>query len=216
MSGRQFAVLGLGRFGASVGRILSEMGYEVLGLDSDEDKVNDMSSVLTHAVVADGTDEAALQSLGLRNFDCVVVAVGDLQASVLMTIILKELGVKQVVAKANSDVHGRVLTKVGADRVVFPEREMGARVAQNLASANVIDFIELAPDYSIAEIAAFGALVGKSLRQLSLRQKFGVNVVAIKSGSNINVSPKADDIILESDVLVVIGENQCIRHLERQ
>jgi len=216
MPAKQFAVLGLGRFGASVGRVLSEMGYEVLGVDSDEDKVNDMSSLLTHVVVADGTDEAALQSLGIRNFDCVVVAVGDLQASILMTVVLKEMGVKEVVAKAISDVHGRVLTKVGADRVVFPEREMGARVAQNLASANVIDFIELAPDYSIAEISASGTLVGKSLRQLSLRQRFGVNVVAIKSGENINVSPKADDVIQEHDILVVIGENQCIRHLERQ
>jgi len=216
MPAKQFAVLGLGRFGASVGRVLGEMGYEVLGVDTDEDKVNEMSGVLTHVVVADGTDEAALQSLGLRNFDCVVVAVGELQASVLMTIILKEMGVKQVVAKAISDVHGRVLTKVGADRVVFPEREMGARVAQNLASANVIDFIELAPDYSIAEIGVSGTLVGKSLRQLTLRQRFGVNVVAIKTGSDVNVAPKADDIIKESDVLVVIGENQGIRHLERQ
>ncbi|MDP2858543.1 MAG: TrkA family potassium uptake protein [Bacillota bacterium] len=216
MPAKQFAVLGLGRFGASVGRVLSEMGYEVLGVDSDEDKVNDMSSVLTQAVVADGTDEAALQSLGVRNLDCVVVAVGDLQASILMTVVLKEMGVKEVVAKASSDLHGRVLTKVGADRVVFPEREMGARVAQNLASANIIDFIELAPDFSIAEVSATGTLVGKSLRQLSLRQRFGVNVVAIKSGSDINVSPKADDVIQEHDVLVVIGENQCIRHLERQ
>jgi trk system potassium uptake protein TrkA len=216
MPAKQFAVLGLGRFGASVGRVLSEMGYEVLGVDSDEDKVNDMSSVLTHVVVADGTDEAALQSLGVRNLDCVVVAVGDLQASILMTVVLKEMGVKEVVAKATSDLHGRVLTKVGADRVVFPEREMGARVAQNLASANIIDFIELAPDFSIAEVSASGTLVGKSLRQLSLRQRFGVNVVAIKSGSAINVSPKADDVIQEHDVLVVIGENQCIRHLERQ
>jgi trk system potassium uptake protein TrkA len=216
MPAKQFAVLGLGRFGASVGRVLSEMGYEVLGVDSDETRVNDMSSVLTHVVVADGTDEAVLQSLGIRNFDCVVVAVGDLQSSILMTVILKEMGVKEVVAKAISDVHGRVLTKVGADRVVFPEREMGARVAQNLASANVIDFIELAPDYSIAEVSATGTLVGKTLRQLSLRQRYGVNVVAIKSGDNINVSPNADDIIQEHDVLVVIGENKCIRHLERQ
>lgn len=216
MPAKQFAVLGLGRFGASVGRALSEMGYEVLGVDSDESKVNELSQVLTHVVVADGTDESVLNSLGLRNFDCVVVAVGDIEASILMTVLLKEMGVKQVVAKATSDVHGRVLTKIGADRVVFPEREMGVRVAQNLVSANVVDFIELSPDYSIAEIVATGSLVGKSLRQLSLRQRYGVNVVAIKRGNEINVSPTADDVIQANDVLVVIGGSASIRHLERQ
>lgn len=216
MPSKQFVVMGLGRFGSAVGKALSQMGYEVLGIDPNEDRVNEVSGVLTQAVVADGTDEAVLRDLGVRNFDCAVVAVGDIEASIIMTVMLKEIGLKQVVAKATGDLHGRVLTKVGADRVVYPEREMGVRVAQNLVSANIVDFIELAPDYSIAELVASPNLVGKSLRQLSLRQKYGINVVAIKRGADINVTPTAEDVIEPNDVLVVIGKNECIRHLERQ
>lgn len=216
MPSRQFAVLGLGRFGGSVGRTLAKLGYEVLGIDEDEARVNEMSRELTHAVVADATDESVLISLGIRNFDCVVVAIGEVQPSILMTIIVKELGVKQVVAKASNDLHGRVLKKVGADRVVYPERDMGARLAQNLVAANVIDYLELSPDYSIAEVVVSGGFIGKSLKQLALRQRYGVNVVAIKRGERIDVSPGADDTISEGDILIVIGPNERIRHLERQ
>jgi len=216
MPGKQFAVIGLGRFGSSVARTLAGMGYEVLGLDPNEEIVDELSHVLTHAVVGDGTEEDVLKSLGLRNFDCVVVATGDIESSTIITVMLKELGVRQVVAKATSDLHGRVLTKVGADRVVFPEREMGVRTAQNLVSANMVDFIELAPDYSIAEIVASNGCVGKTLRWLELRQKYGLNVVAIKRGNDINVTPTADDIVQKNDVLVVIGRTTAIRKLENE
>jgi trk system potassium uptake protein len=216
MPAKQFAVIGMGRFGASVARTLSSMGYEVLGLDSDESKVNELKDVLTHALVGDATEEEVLESLGLRNFDCVVVAVRDIESSIMITVMLKEMGVKQVIAKASGELHGRVLAKVGVDRVVYPERDMGARIAQNLVSANMVDFIELSSDYSIAEIVASNGCVGKSLSQLSLRQKYGVNVVAIKRGSHINVSPNADDVIERNDILVVIGNTSDLHRLEAQ
>ncbi len=214
MVSKMFAVLGLGRFGRSVGKTLAELGYQVLGVDADEARVSEMSNILTHVVVADATDESVLESLGLRNFDCVVVSIGEIQPSILITIMAKEMGVKHVVAKASTKLHGKVLAKVGADQVVFPEREMGKRVAQNLVSANVIDYLELSADHSIAEITASNSLVGKTLRQTGLRQKYGLNVVAIKRGEDINVSPLADDVIEEGDILIVIGPNDKIRQLE--
>ncbi|TGV17987.1 TrkA family potassium uptake protein, partial [Mesorhizobium sp. M00.F.Ca.ET.186.01.1.1] len=150
---KQFAIIGMGRFGSSVARTLYEMDYEVMGIDENEERINENIQYVTHAVAADSTDERALKEIGIRNFDVVVVAIGvDIQASILTVLTLKELGVKKIVAKAQNERHGQVLYKVGADRVVFPERDMGVRVAHNLISANVLDFIELAEDYSVAEV----------------------------------------------------------------
>lgn len=212
---KQFAVIGLGRFGSSVARTLFEMDYEVMGIDENEERVNENIQYVTHAVVADTTDEHALREIGIRNFDVVVVSIGaDIQASILTTLILKELGVKKIVAKAQNERHGQVLYKVGADRVVFPERDMGVRVAHNLISANVLDFIELAEDYSVAEVVVAPAMVGKTLRQLDIRAKFGVNVIAIKSGDKFNIAPSPDNLIQENDVLVVIGNNKDLQEFE--
>jgi trk system potassium uptake protein TrkA len=213
----QFAVIGLGRFGSSVARTLFEMDYEVMGIDEDEEKVNENIHNVTHAIVADSTDETALREIGIRNFDVVVVAIGvDIQASILTTLLLKELGVKKIVAKAQNERHGQVLYKVGADRVVFPERDMGIRVAHNLISANVLDFIELAEDYSVAEVVVSSKMVGKTLRQLDVRAKYGVNVIAIKSGEEFNIAPRPDDVIKQNDVLVVIGNNMDLKEFEEQ
>lgn len=213
---KQFAVIGLGRFGSSVARTLQSMGYEVLGIDTDEERTQALMDSLTHVVQADATDENTLKSLGIRNFDTVIVAIGeDIQASILVTLLVKELGVKYVVVKAQNDLHGKVLYKIGADRVVFPERDMGARVAHNLVSSNILDYIELAPDYSIVEVAATEKMIGKTLRQLDLRQRFGVNVLAIKRAENVIVSPRADDRITEEDVLVVIGSNEDLQEMEK-
>lgn len=212
---QQFAVIGLGRFGSSVARTLYEMDYEVMGIDESEEKVNENIHNVTHAIVADSTDETALREIGIRNFDVVVVAIGvDIQASILTTLLLKEMGVKKIVAKAQNERHGQVLYKVGADRVVFPERDMGIRVAHNLISANVLDFIELAEDYSVAEVVVSANMVGKNLRQLDVRAKYGVNVIAIKSGDEFNIAPRPDDVIRASDVLVVIGNNKDLKAFE--
>jgi trk system potassium uptake protein len=212
---KQFAVIGLGRFGASVAATLYEMGHDVLAIDAEEERIENIVDKVTHAVVADSTSENALKSLGITNFDVVIVSIGqDIQASILTTLVLKELGVSYIVAKARTDLHGKVLQKIGADRIVFPERDMGVRVANNLVATNVLDLIELSPDYSIVEILAPDIMVGKSLAELNMRQKFGVNVMAIRSaGKPMNISPAATDRVYEGDVLVVVGENDCIQKL---
>ncbi|WP_400164268.1 potassium channel family protein [Brevibacillus sp. TJ4] len=214
---KQFAIIGMGRFGSSVARTLYEMDYEVMGIDENEERINENLQFVTHAVVADTTDERALKELGIRNFDVVVVAIGvDIQASILTVLTLKELGVKKIVAKAQNERHGQVLYKVGADRVVFPERDMGVRVAHNLVSSNVLDFIELAEDYSVAEVIVSSNMVGKTLRQLDIRARYEVNVIAIKSGDEFNITPNPDDVIQQGDVLVVVGNNKHLQNFEEK
>lgn len=213
---KQFVVLGLGRFGSSVARTLAERGYNVLAIDRDESIVQELAKEVTHAVQADSTDENAMNVLGVRNFDVAIVAIGsDVHSNILTTMILKELGVRYVVAKALDPLHGKVLTKVGADRVVFPERDMGMRIAINLISSNILDIIEFAPNFSIVEIMATDSMVGKTLNELQLRSKFGVNVVAVKDGERINISPAASDELREGDILVVLGENQALDKLKK-
>lgn len=216
MSGKQFVVIGLGRFGTSVATTLYSLGNEVLAIDTDEEVVQSISDSVTHSVQADATDEATLRSLGIRNFDVAVVTIGsNVQSSIMVTLLVKELGVKFVIAKAQNELHAKVLYKIGADRVVFPERDMGVRVAHNLCSSNILDYIELSSDYSIMEITAIKEWENKTLRDLNMRSKYGVNVMAIKRGSDINVSPYADDEILPGDVLVVIGGTEQLKTLER-
>ncbi|MGM0501412.1 MAG: potassium channel family protein [Bacillota bacterium] len=212
---KQFVVIGLGRFGSSVAITLADKGYDVLAIDKKEELVEEISSVVTHAVQADATDEDALRSLGVNNFDIGIISIGDnVHGNILATLILKELGVPNVVAKAQDSMHGKLLSKIGADKVVYPERDMGARVANNLISANVLDHIELAPGYNIAELIVSDNLVGKNLKELDLRQEFGVNVLAIKSSEGINVSPDATDVLNQGDVLVVMGREDSIEQLK--
>ena len=213
---KQFVVVGLGRFGSSLAETLAENDFDVLAIDTDEERVQNLANIVTHAVEADATDEEALKTLGVRNFDVAVVSIGDnIHANILSTLILKELGVPYVVVKAQDSLHGKVLTKVGADRVVYPERDMGVRIAHNLISSNVLDYIEFAEDYSIVEIIATPNMIGKTLADLDLRTKFGVNVMAIKRGENMNVTPGASDRVLEGDVLVVMGQNENLDDLKK-
>lgn len=214
---KQFAIIGLGRFGASIARTLYALGHDVLAIDSNDELVQEISDSVTHAVQADATDEHALTALGIRNFDVAVVAIGtSIQASILATLNCKELGVKYVLTKAQNEVHAKILYKIGADKVVFPERDMGMRVAHNLVSSNILDYIELAPDYSLVEIEAMPQWEGKSLKQLNMRVKYGVNVMAIKHGNDINISPQGQDLIQPHDILVVIGSNDDIKRLENK
>jgi trk system potassium uptake protein TrkA len=212
---KQFVVIGCGRFGSSVAKTLYSLGYDVMAVDISEDIVQHLNNSVTHAVQADATDEGALKALGIRNFDVAIVTIGhNIQSSILITLIVKELGVKYVVAKAQNELHGKVLYKIGADRVVFPERDMGVRVAHNLVSSNILDYIELAPDFSIVEVKADKNWNGKTLKDLNVRAKFGINVIGIKRGTDINISPAANDTINEDDILIVIGSNDDLQRLE--
>ncbi len=214
---KQFVVIGLGRFGGSVCKELVKQGHEVLAIDTDEQKVNDYARFATHAVIANSTDEAALNSLGIRNFENVVVAIGDnIQASILTTLVLKEMGVKNVLVKAKNDYHHKVLEKIGADHIVHPENDMGRRVAQHLSDDKIIDFIELSEEYSIVELFATSKLAGKSLIDLNIRARFGVTILAVKKGEVINISPEPTYQITEEDLLIVIGHNQDIKRFEEQ
>ncbi|TDT61044.1 potassium channel family protein [Fonticella tunisiensis] len=217
MSFRQFVVIGLGRFGSSVAKTLYSLGNEVLVIDKDEEKVQEMADFATHAVQADATDEAALRSLGIRNFDVAVIAIGDdVQSSIMVTLLAKEYGIKYVIAKAQNELHAKVLYKIGADRVVFPEREMGVRVGHNLCSSNILEYIELSPDYSIMEVTPLEEWHGKSLSELNMRSKYGINIMAIKRGNDINISPTADDVLQEGDILVVVGATDDLKNIERR
>lgn len=214
---KTYAVIGLGRFGEAVATQLTAVGKEVLAIDAQEELVQQVSDLVTHAVVADAREESVLRSLGLRNFDCVVVAIGsDVAASILITMFCKELGVKKVVCKAGSDEHKRALLKVGADRVVIPEKEMGLKVAQNLASANVMDYIELSNEYSIVELAAPAQWTNKSLRALNVRAKYDISVIALRRGSGIVVSPGAAEVICDGDILVALGSVDALTKLPVQ
>ncbi len=213
---KQFVVIGLGRFGLSLAETLYDLGHDVLGIDIDEEIVQNVADSITHAVKADATDENALKALGVRNFDVAVVSIGnDIQASILVTLILKEMGIKYVVAKAQNELHGKVLYKIGADRIVFPERDMGIRVAHNLTLSNILDYIELSPEYSIIEISAISSWFNKSLSQLNMRRKYGLNVIAIKRDGDVIISPNGDDVILKGDVLAVVGQKHDIENMEK-
>ncbi|NMB08835.1 MAG: TrkA family potassium uptake protein [Tissierellia bacterium] len=214
---KQFMIIGCGRFGSSIATTLFKLGHEVMVIDIDEERIQDIAEEVTYAVQADVSDENVLMELGISNFDVVIVSIGsNYQASIMATLIAKESGVKKVVAKAHDSLHGKVLAKIGADKIIYPERDMGVRVAHNLVSSNILDFIELSPDYSILEITALEQWINKSLKELRLPTNYGINVMAIKRGSNINVSPYANDIILKGDVLVVIGNTVDIEKIEQK
>lgn len=215
MSKKQFIVIGLGRFGESVAETLYSLGNDVLAVDFDEDVVQNISDNVTHSVQADANDENSLRALGIRNFDCAVISIGsNIQSSILATLLVKELGVKYVITKATNALHAKVLYKIGADRVVFPERDMGVRVAHNLVSSNILDYIELSPDYSIAEVISPEEWHNKTLGELNIRAQYGINVMAIKRNNDIDVSPSADNIIEPGDIIVAIGNIEELNKLE--
>ena len=215
MSSKQFVIIGLGRFGSSVAKTLYALGHDVLAIDSNEDLVQEISDSVTHAVQMDATDENALRTLGLRNFDVAVVTIGaNIQASVMATLLVKDMGIKYIIAKGNSDLHAKVLYKIGADRVILPEKDMGVRVAHNLVSSSILDYIELSPDYSIIEIESPKEWYGKSMKELSLRSKYGINVMAIKRNNEVNISPDADDVINKDDIEVALGSAEDLTKLE--
>lgn len=206
---KTFVVIGLGRFGTAVATELSSLGHEVLAIDESEDNVEKIADQVTHAVSGDARDPSVLRALGVRNYDCAVVAVGDdVGNSALITLNLKELGVKQVISKAQSHIHRKVLEKIGADRVVFPEHEMGLKLAQGLSSSSILNFIELSDDYGIVEVSVPRGWTGRSLKDLDVRAKYGVNIIAVRNGDGINVSPGGGYVLTEKDIVVALGQTE--------
>ncbi|MFC1624422.1 potassium channel family protein [Candidatus Omnitrophota bacterium] len=222
---RQFAVIGLGRFGWSVAKTLSGKGHQVLAIDEDEELVQEASDFATEAVQVDSTDEKALKAVGIMNVDVAIVGIGtNLEASVLTTLILKELGVQHIVARAVTDEHGKVLEKVGATKVVFLERDMGSRIANSLISPSILEHIELSPEFSIMETVPPKEFIGKSIRDLDVRAKYGFNIIgvrrrkdeSIEGPGELNVSPKADYIVKQGDIFVIIGANENLDKFRKQ
>ncbi len=213
---KTYVVIGMGRFGAAVATRLYELGNEVLVIDGRSDRIQHIADRVTHAVTGDATDEDILRALGVGNYDCAIVAIGsDLAASILITLNLKDLGVPAVICKASDEGFKRALERVGADRVLIPEREMGVKLAQNLTSSSILDFIELSPDYGVAELAAPADWAGKSLRQLNIRAKYGVTVLAFREGNELNVQPGPDEPVGSGTVVVVLGSNEQLARLQK-
>jgi len=213
---KSFLVIGAGRFGKSVARTLCGLGHDVMVVDNDETIIQSISNEFTDALTADVSSEASLKALGVRDFDAVVLAIGfDIQASIMAAILLIEMGAKYIVAKAQTDLHGKVLNKVGVNRVVYPERDMGHKIARSLIAPTIIDMIELSDDYSVVEVTAPEEMVGKSLVELDLRARYGTSVIALRrnNGGKTLISPAAEDLIEANDIIVAIGENKFLKKL---
>ena len=214
---KEFVVIGLGGFGGSIVKELMEQGADVMAIDKVQERVDEFASIATQAVIADTTDEAVLKSLGIRNFEHVIVAIGDdIQSSILTTLMLKEIGVKKITVKAQNDYHEKVLRKIGADQVVHPERDMGIRIAHNILSNNVLDYLELSDEHSIMEIKVNEKIAGFSIVDLDIRARYGINIVAVKRGKEIIVSPQAQDKMQLNDVLIIIGADVDINRFEKK
>ena len=221
MANRTIAVIGLGRFGYAMATTLAGLGHAVIGLDGDEDKVRAVADTVSLAMQLDATDEKALRGAGIQDVDWAVVSIGEnIESSLLVVTLLREIGINRIVAKAVTALHGRILAKLGVTRVVFPEREMAIRVAHSLVLPNVIDYIELSSDFSIVEVPAPPDFVGKSLRDIGLRARFGLTTIAIKhlkkdgTVASTNIAPGPDDVIQEGDVLSLLGGHDRLGQLE--
>ncbi len=213
---KQFVVIGCGRFGSSVAIKLSELGCDVMVVAENAEIIQNISDKVTYAVQADATDENTIKALGIRNFDVAIVTIGsDIQASILVTLLVKELGVKHIVAKAQNPAHAKVLYKIGANRVVFPEKEMGVKVAKSLVSSNVLDLIDLAPEYSILEIKTLDEWVGKSLVDINMRRAYQISVIAIRHDDEVDINVEPDRLLLSDDVLIVIGNNKDLKKIQK-
>lgn len=218
---KYFGIIGLGRFGSAIATTLSEAGHDVIGVDSSEERVQQTADLISQAVQLDATDERALRAAGLSEVETAVVSIGEnIESSVLVVMLLKELGVETIVAKAVTPLHGRILERLGVSRVIFPEREMAIRLAHSLVMPNVIDYIELSRDFSIVEIPAPAAFVGKTLKQLELRPRHGLTLIAVKRRPRpdapevTNIAPAADEMIHADDILSLLGSNESIARLQ--
>ncbi|NOZ25117.1 MAG: TrkA family potassium uptake protein [Nitrospirae bacterium] len=220
---KQFAVIGLGRFGSAVALTLAENNCDVIVIDRNENKIKTIADHVTLAVQMDAIDETALKEAGVQNVDVAVVSIGEnVEASILAVMILKEMGIKEIIAKAVNDLHGRVLANLGVDRVVHPERDMAQRVARSLIKPEFLEHIELSPEYSIVELPAPKSLWDKTIKDTNLRAEYGISIIAIKRRYIINeaeketwnINPLPTDVIKKDDVLVVLGTDRDIERLK--
>ncbi len=213
---KSFVVIGLGRFGTAVAEELYALGHEVLAIDREEGCAQRVSEIVTHTIIADAKDESVLQSIGVRNFDGVIICMTDIEDSVMIALMLKDMGAKYIIAKSKSKQHSRMLEMIGVDRIVFPEQDMGVRLAQTISSRRALDFIELSPEYAIVELPLPNVWQDKTLAEIGVRKQFGINVLAVRRGEKeIQVSPQAEFLLKHGDVLIVVGKNQNIRKLEK-
>ena len=213
---KQFLVLGLGRFGKSVARSLTELGHEVLAVDNDADAVAAAAEYVTQSVQANCTDEDTIRSFDPAGFDAAVVAIGtNVRDSVLACLLCKEAGAPLVIAKAMDELHGKLLSKIGVDRVIYPERDMGERLARSLTSPSVLDMMELSGDYRVAEVMAPASWADRTLAEIDVRRRYGVSVIGVRRGTDFLSAPGADTRLAQGDVLVAIGPEESINELER-
>ena len=211
---KQYAVFGLGSFGESVAIALQGLGCEVIVVDDDMERIEDIANSVSYAMKADFGDPDVVRSLGTKNLDGVVVAVADnMEASIMATLVCKEIGVPYVISKAKNDLHATVLKKIGADAIIFPEKEMGVRRAKNLMSANFADWIALSPDYSLVETVIPRGWMGKSLQDLDVRRKYGINVVGIKVGEDVEVNPNPEKALEDGMVMILVGANKDLENI---
>lgn len=220
MAKRKFAVIGLGRFGAAMATTLISLGQDVLGIDSDTERVQELSDAIPNLLILNASDPKALREAGVSEVEVAVISIGtNVEASLLIVMAVKEMGVKSIVAKSTTEVHGRILERLGVDRVIYPEREAAVRMAHSLVVPNVIDYISLSRDFSIIEIPAPEVFVGRTLREIDLRAKHGLNLIAIKRIVNghitTDVGPSADEQIQSGDSLALVGSNKALVALEK-
>jgi len=219
---KQFVVIGAGNFGASIAVTLSQKGHSVLLIDNDMEKIQELSDIVTKAIQMDSTDEKSMHALGIENYDAAIVAIGrrSMEDSVLVTMMLKEMGIGTVIAKATNEAHGKILTRIGADKVVFPERDMGIRLANTLTTASIMDHLDVVPGFSVAEIQPPADIIGKTIKESGIKGKYGVQIIAVKSmqpniddrgesvlEEKINIVPDASTKIEKDDILLILGED---------
>lgn len=215
MKSKSYLVFGLGRFGSSLARSLCEQGQQVMAVDTNEELVQEIAPFVTEAVQLDATDEAALATLEVSSFDGAVVSIGEnVRDSVLICVLLKEMGIPHLIAKANDELHAKVLRKIGVDRVVFPERDMGERVAKSIVTPGVLDLMQLGDDFQIVEIRTPAKWAGNTLIGLNVRRKFGISILAVHRNGSYMVSPSADLQLESDDTLLVIGKEADIEDLD--
>ncbi len=213
---KQFGVIGLGRFGSSVAITLEKLGYQVLAIDKNESKVDALKDFVTHAKQTDATDADALKEAGIANCDVVVVAIGgDMQNSILTTMVLKDMGTKRIIVKASNAMHGKVIEKIGVEKIVYPEKDTGIRIAHQLVSSNILDFIQVSSDYSMEEIKISEDLKGSTLKDLNLRKKYDIEVLAIKRRDKLVLVPHAEEELILNDILIIIGKTENVREFEK-
>lgn len=211
---KQYAVFGLGSFGRSVAVTLQELGCEVVAVDKRMDRVDAAACLVSYAMQADIVEPGVIRSLGTKNLDGVVVAFSDnLEASVMATLVSKEIGVPHVLAKARDELHATILKKIGADSIIFPEDEMGKRVAKHLMSANFADWIALSPEYSIMEVEVPKEWVGKTLLELNMRRTYGINVVGLKEQEDVRINPDPAKPLAEGVIMILVGKNKTLEKL---